>query len=172
MSSSLIIVTVAVVCISLLLAVLGLAVNKGFIKRRAKYNQTLPETTIYHYVRNCYVIQQNGANVTIRPRYRTNSKARQTGWGTVLSKKRRFTFFYRGRTGSGASYDVARKELDSSMQVVVIKGSDFQKFLHGRTIYTRWKDRAIASPYGYTGPATIHQVHLGEDRSKLDDSHL
>lgn len=155
-----------------MLGVLGLVLYTGFLKRRTKYNQALSETTLYHYVRNCHTITQDGTCVTIHPRYRTDSKGHQTGWGTVLSRKKPFTFFYRGRTGAGASYNFAGEELDDSMQLVGIDGSDFQKFLRGRTVYTRLRDRAIASPYGYEGPAHIYQVSLREDRAKLDDRHL
>lgn len=92
--------------------------------------------------------------------------------GYGFEQKETLHIFYRGRTGSGASYNFAREELDDSMQLVVIKGSDFQTLLRGRSVYTRLRDRAIASPYGYEGPVRIYQVSLREDRAKLDDRHL
>ena len=162
----------AIICIALVVAVTLCVGRMGFWKRSARYNQTLSGTTLYHYVRNQHRIEQDDHGVVIRPRYRVDAKGHQTAWSTVVSKKKPFTFFYRGRTGEGASYNFTQDELDDSMQLVVINGDDFEKFLHGRTVYTRRKDKTIASPYGYTGPARIHQVHLREDRSKLDDSHL
>lgn len=165
-------IVAAVICIALVIAVTLCAGSMGFWKRSARYNQTLSGTTLYHYVRNQHSIEQDDHGVMIRPHYRIDAKGRQTAWGTVMSKKKPFTFFYRGRTGAGAAYNFTQEELDSSMQLVVINGDDFEKFLHGRTVYTRRKDQAIASPYGYAGPARIHQVKLAEDRAKLDDSHL
>lgn len=162
----------ASICMALVLAVASLAGYMGFWKRTAKYNRSLSGTTLYHYVRSHHIIEQDDNGVIIRPRYRVDAKGLQKAWGTVMSTKKPFTFFYRGRTGAGASYNFAQEELDDSMQLVVVKGDDFEKFLDGRTIYTRRKDRAIASPYGYDGPARIHQVNLRQDRAKLDDSHL
>lgn len=147
-----------------------------YVKRSARYCDSLLDQRIYHYVKHPYSVKRlpNG-DVFIEPRMRVSPRGKDLAWLIVytFAIKRPLSFFFVGRNGKGGKLNFGKKHLEAAAELVIIEGRDFVDFMGRKRVFWRRNDRSIATRFGYQGPAKVVRVpSLAEDRLQRSDDHL